>query len=306
MEETTEKKEKSNRIYLVIIVLETVLIALLAWMFFNQKTRVETIEKERMVFVEKAEDLQAELAEMKAEYENLKFGNKKLQKDYDAKLKMIDSLQILAKKYEGNAYQIHQLKKETETLRRIMKHFVQQIDSLGRLNKEIIAQKDKVSLELTEEKYKTKELTKDKENLQSTVDLGSVLKANSVKVSGVRYKSGGKKESPTKSAKKVEKIKITFTLGENRIAKEGDRAIYVRIVTPDGKELAKSMDESNTFSFNGSKGYFAAKTNVNYKNTDTPVTVYTAKSDIKFLPGKYIIEVASDNAVIGQSELILE
>lgn len=306
MEEQEEKKEKSNRIYLIIIVVETLLVGLLGWLFFNQKTRVETVEREKLVFVEKAQSLQDELTAMKAEYEDLKISDKRLKKEYDEKMKMIDSLMVLAKKHEGDAYQIYQLRKETETLRRIMKHFVVQIDSLGRLNKEIIAQKEKVITELSEEKYKTKELTKEKDELQTTVNLGSVLKANSIKVSGIRTKSGGKKEVETKSAKRVEKIKLTFTLGENRIAKSGDRQVYVRIVTPDGKEMAKSLDESNTFSFNGSKGYFATKTTVNYKNSDTPVTVYTAKSDIKFLPGKYIIEIASEGAVIGQTELILE
>ncbi len=306
MEEQEEKKEKSSRIYLVIIGIETILVGLLAWQFFSQRTRVETIETEKLVFVEKAENLQTELQDLKSEYENLRISDKKLQKDLEDKLAMIDSLSVLAKKHEGDAYEIYKLRKETETLRRIMKHFVQQIDSLGRLNKEITVQKEKVQVALNEEKDKVKTLKQEKEELTNTVNLGSVLKANNVKVSGVRTKSGGKKESETKSAKRVEKIKITFTLGENKIAKKGDRAVYIRIVTPDGKEMAKSLDESNTFSFNGSKGYFATKTTVNYVNNDMPVTVYTAKSDIKFLPGKYIIEIASDNAIIGQSELVLE
>ncbi|MCC7302650.1 MAG: hypothetical protein IT233_08410 [Bacteroidia bacterium] len=306
MEEQAEKKEKSNRIYLIIIIIETILIGLLGWLFFSQKTRVETVEKEKLVFVEKSQSLQDELTALKTEYENLEISDKKLKRDYDAKMKMIDSLMVLAKKHDGDAYQIYQLKKETETLRRIMKHFVVQIDSLGRLNKEIVAQKEKVITELSEEKFKTKELTKEKEDLQNTVNMGSVLKANGIKVSGIKTKSGGKKEVETKSAKRVEKIKITFTLGENRIAKSGDKTVFIRIVTPDGKEMAKSLDESNTFSFNGSKGYYATKTMVNYKNSDTPVTVYTAKSDIKFLPGKYLIEIASDGVVIGQTQLILE
>ena len=99
---------------------------------------------------------------------------------------------------------------------------------------------------------------------------------------------------------------MTFKLGENKIAKKGDRTIYARIVTPDGKELAKSTDESNTFKFNGSKGYFAAKTTVTYNNEEMNVTIYTSKTDVEFLPGKYIIEITTDEFVVGTTTLVLE
>lgn len=306
MENQKEEKKRGSALYLIIIGIETLVLALLSWQFFSQKTRIETIEKERIVFVEKAESLQAELTELKSDYENIRTSDKKMQKELSEKIRMIDSLQVLAEKHKGDAYMIYQLKKETETLRKIMKHFVQQLDSLGRLNKEIVAQKEVVIGQLTEEKDKTKQLNKEKEDLQNTVNLGSILKAGNIKVSGVRYKSSGKKEVVTKTAKRVQKIKITFTLGENRIAKKGERTVYVRIVTPDGKELTQSMDPSNTFTFNNSKGYYAAKTTVDYANEDTPVTVFTSKSDIEFLPGKYNIEITTDNVVVGQTELVLE
>jgi hypothetical protein len=306
MSQNQQEENNPPRIYLIIIGVETLLIILLSILFFTQKTRIETVEKEKLIFVERAESLQTDLDKLKGEYEMLKTSDARLQAELDQKIKMIDSLMVLAKKHEGDAYMIHKLTKETETLRRIMKHFVQQIDSLGRLNKEIIAETNQVQNKLDEEKGKTKQLTAEKEDLQNTVSLGMVLKANNLRATGVRYRSGGKKELETKSAKRVEKIKITLSLGENRIAKSGERIVYARIVTPDGKELAKSTDESNMFTFNNSKGFFAAKTTVSYNNSDTFVALYTAKTDVPFLPGKYLIEVVTDKAVIGQTELILE
>ena len=301
-----EEKRKLHFFYLSIIGVLVLVCGILTWQFFDQKVRIETIEKDRIVYVEKSNSLQTELSQLKSDYEGIQTSDKKIRADLDSKIKQIEEMQVQAEKHKGDAYAIFQLQKEAETLRKIMKHFVQQLDSLGRLNKVIVAQKEKVEQDLTKEKDKTANLNKEKEELTSTVNMGSVLKASGIKISGVRFKSGGKKEVPTTSAKRVEKIKITFTLGENRIAKKGDRTVYVRIVTPDGKELAKSTDESNTFKFNNSKGYYASKTAIQYNNEDTNVTIYTAKTDIKFVPGKYLVEITTDEVVVGASSITLE
>src|SRR6185295_4070941 len=137
-----------------------------------------------------------------------------------------------------------------------MKHFVVEIDSLNTLNKTIIAEKDVVSANLTAEKDKTSQLSKDKEALQSTVNMGSILKAENPTVKGVKFKSGGKKEIETTKASRVERIKVSFVLGENKIAKKGTRSVYIRITTPDGKEITKSPDEENMVKFNGGKGFY--------------------------------------------------
>jgi hypothetical protein len=301
-----EERRKLHVFYLSIIAVLTLVCGLLTWQFFDQKTRIETIEKERIVYVEKSNSLQTELSQLKSEYESLQTSDKKLRQELDEKIKQIEQMQVEAEKHKGDSYVIYKLQKEAETLRKVMKHFVQQLDSLGRLNKVIVQQKEKVEKDLVEEKNKTADLNKQKEELTNTVNLGSVLKASGIKVTGVRYKSGGKKEIATASAKRVEKIKVTFTLGANLIAKKGDRTVYVRIVTPAGQDLTKSTDESNTFKYNNSKGYYAAKTVIPYNNDDTPVTVYTAKTDISFIPGKYLVEITTDEVVVGYSSITLE
>jgi hypothetical protein len=301
-----EEKRKLHVFYLSIIAVLALVCALLTWQFFDQKTRIETIEKERIVYVEQSNSLQTELSQLKSDYEGLQTSDKKLRSELDEKIKQIEEMQQEAEKHKGDSYVIYKLQKEAETLRKVMKHFVQQLDSLGRLNKVIVAQKEQVEKDLVDEKNKTADLNRQKDELTNTVNLGSILKASDIKVSGVRYKSGGKKELATTSAKRVEKIKVTFTLGANLIAKKGERTVYIRIVTPDGKDLTKSTDESNTFKYNNSKGYYAAKTIVTYDNDDTPVTVYTAKADIHFIPGKYLVEITTDEVVVGQTSITLE
>jgi hypothetical protein len=184
-----------------------------------------------------------------------------------------------------------------------MQHFVVEIDSLNTMNKKLIAEKDSVSTELHSEKKKSSTLQSEKDNLYK---VGSVIKASGMTVTAFNVKSKSK-ENDTQKARKTDKIKITFNLSENRIAPKGKREIYVRMITPDGKEWTESADADHMFTFNNSKGFFAAKKSITYENDEMPVEILVKKKDKEeFLPGKYQIEVNMDNNTIGSASLELE
>jgi len=234
----------------------------------------------------------------------LQTNNVELQKELEQKRAEIDNLIVQAKKHKNDAYIIFKLRKETETLRKIMKHFVVEIDSLNTLNHTIIAEKNKVVENLNSQINKTTELQKDNNTLLQTVTRGSILKAMSIKAQGIRIK-GGVKEVEVKHASRVAKIKVSFTLSENPIAKKGTKTIYVRIVRPDGKEITISESDENLVSYNGTKGFFADKKEIEYQNTEMPVDI-VCSSPTGFVPGKYIIEVICEGVSIGQTQLILK
>ena len=94
-------------------------------------------------------------------------------------------------------------------------------------------------------------------------------------------------------------------MGENKIAKRGEKIIYVRIVTPDGKEMAKSYNEDYRFSFDKSSGYFAGKEILNYANAEISGVTY-CEGQGNLVPGNYIIEITCDKAIIGSTTLKLE
>lgn len=266
---------------------------------------VITIEKESVS--KDAEIVKLELTALQAEYQNLKVNNQSMQAEIDAKKLEIEKLQVELEKNKDNAWIIARLRKETLTLRGIMQHFVVEIDSLNTLNKNVIAEREVVKKELKTEKEKNTQLVKEKAVLQETVTVASILKAVGINAAAVAEKRGGKKESETKKAKRANKIKISFTLAENIIAKEGERTIYARIVSPDGKEITQADDSSHIFKFESSKGFWAAKKNINYANTNTEVVMYAhAKQNEAFVNGKYIIHLACDNATIGNTMLELE
>ncbi len=98
---------------------------------------------------------------------------------------------------------------------------------------------------------------------------------------------------------------MSFSLGENKIAKAGEKTFFIRIMTPDGKEMAKSYDDNYKFTFNKSNGYFAGKETLNYANVEISGVTYCEGSG-EFVSGNYLIEISCEGSVIGSSSLKLD
>lgn len=299
------KKKKGGIIPWILLVLSLGGNGFLFYLFDKEQKRAnEQVEIVKTVYIER-DNVKNDLLKLKDEYASLQATDAKMQAEIEAQKARIEELIKEAEKHKGDAYYISKLKKEADTLREIMKGYVRTIDSLNTLNKQLIVEKNTISTELNKEKDKTTQLNKDKQELQTTISKGSILTCNSITAMGINLKSGGKKQVPTSKAKRADLIKVSFNLGENKIAKSGPKDVYVRIITPDGKEMAKSYDDNYKFIFNNSSGYFAGKTNISYANAEIGVTTVCEGSS-PMVPGKYMIEITSDGVVIGQTTLTLD
>src|ERR1039458_7662945 len=298
--ETTqqENKPKRDKLFLYLFIFMTIACAVLVWLFWSQKNKTQDVIDTNIQINQESEVVKKDLNQLQTEYDALKTDDEGIKKEIEEKKDEIAKLQAEAEKHKNDAYIISKLKKETKTLRDIMQHFVVEIDSLNTMNKKLIAEKDSVSTELHSEKKKSSSLQTEKDKLYK---VGSVIKASGMAVTAFNVKSKGK-ENDTQKARKTDKIKITFKLSENRIAPKGKREIYVRMITPDGKEWTESADADHMFTFNNSKGFFAAKKSITYENDEMPVEILVKKKDKEeFLPGKYQIEVNMDNNTIGSA-----
>lgn len=302
-EQQNESKKRGGLLW-VIIALLLVCNMVTIWLYLQEKNKAaEQIVVTEKVVVER-DNIKTDLLSLQHEYDNLKTNDAALQKEIDEKKAYIEQLIKEAEKHKGDSYIIAKLKKETETLRLIMIGYVHTIDSLGTLNKTLIVEKQNVLKELDNEKGKTSNLNKEKDELKATIEKGSILTCFNVKAIAVKLKSGGKKESVTDKAKRADKIKVSFSLGENKIAKAGEKTVYVRIVTPDGKEMAKNYDDNYRFTFEKSSGYFAGKAALNYANVEISGVTY-CEGNSPMVAGNYIIEVTCDGVIVGSTTLKL-
>src|SRR6478672_9442556 len=95
------------------------------------------------------------------------------------------------------------------------------------------------------------------------LNVGSTLHASNFNIVGINEK--GSKEVSTKTAKKVDKLRISFDLDENMISQSGNKEVYVCITGPDGTPIAVEALGSGTFSTReGSEKPYTQKLDVNY------------------------------------------
>jgi hypothetical protein len=143
-------------------------------------------------------------------------------------------------------------------------------------------------------------------NLQSTVATASVLKAEYIKISTFKKKGSGKYVT-TALAKRTNKIETCFSILENKIAKTGDKNIYLRIVEPGGKVLGSGNSGSSTFKVNGSgeEMLYSASKISNYNNDRVDLCMDFEQEERNLVPGNYIIEVYIDGTLSGAGSYVL-
>lgn len=292
---------KNNKFMMVIIILLLGFCGYLIWQNLELK---KAIDKGEVAYTEvstERDQVQAELEEMLKKYEDLETDNQELSVELAAEKAKIEEL---IKKAKGKDWSIYQLKKETETLRKIMKGYVVQIDSLNQLNNKLTDENKIVKNQLSNEQKKAQELTEKNEDLNTLVTVASHLKTLNLTAYGVKVKNDNTGKEMDR-AKKVDKIRTSFTVQKNTITKSGKKWIYVRILTPDGRVLSEKTDDSNKFDFNGVRGLYSSKKEIDYKNEDMQVTIDWIKID-DFPVGEYNVEVYADGVDIGKTKFTLK
>jgi hypothetical protein len=135
---------------------------------------------------------------------------------------------------------------------------------------------------------------------EDVIDVGSTLHASNFNIVGIKEKNGGK-EKVTTTAKRVDKLRISFDIDENMITKSEPKDIYVCITSPDGKPVAVDALGSGSFTLrDGTQRPYTQKVQINYiQGQKQPVSVeWSQNSDFK--TGDYKIEIFNNGFKIGE------
>lgn len=300
---TTSKAEKTNKLLIIIIIILSLALGITLWQFFDLRKTVAQKGSEIELMADERGELENELQDMLNELDTMETANDSMKVELSNRKSEIEDL--LAK-VKDKDYAIYKLKKETTTLRTIMRGYVVTIDSINMLNVGLRNENEKVRNTLNEERSKAKELQKTNENLSSKVELASRLDVSNVTVFGVNVKRDmtGKE---TDRARRADKLRACFTLDENKVAKAGKKTLYLRIISPDGVILTDGATEESRFEFNGGKGYYSSKMIVDYDQNAKEYCLDWAKpnEDYEMLPGKYQLYLyAEDYEMIALSYVL--
>jgi len=282
---TKEQAQAKNRLLLIIILILSLGLGITLWQYFELRAQLAQKGNEIELMADERGELQNELEEMLEELDTLETNNDSMKVELaNRKLEIED----LLSKVKDKDFAIYKLKKETKTLRTIMKGYVVTIDSLNTLNVGLRNENKKVRSTLNRERSRAKELQRTNENLSSKVAMASRLEVQDLEIFGVKVKRNltGKE---TDRARRVDKLRVCFKLRENAVAKAGKKMLYLRIIAPDGKPLTAGIGEDYKFEFNGMQGYFADRLKVDYRNKAEDFCMDWTKpnDDYEVLSGEY-------------------
>ncbi|MCD4682973.1 MAG: hypothetical protein K8R86_06795 [Bacteroidales bacterium] len=299
---STQKKKGSKGLIVLVIILLIITVALIVW-FFSMKSKYNAMVDEKE---QQRVGLQYELNNLLTKHDSIKI-------EYGT---LADSLSIKDSIILANAKEIQQLlnykweyrkvNKKLNMLRDITQGYVHQLDSLFTVNRELKEENEKIRQQYAREQDKSRELSKEKEELIEKVTQATVLKAYSVTAGGVRLTGSGR-ERETDKAKKIERVKICFTLGENKLVEPGIKTVYIRVLRPDNVVVTQKVGDDYTFEFQGQQMEYTSKKELDYQNKDTYTCIYwtkKTKSDPAMV-GTYNVLIYADGFEIGKTSFDL-
>lgn len=298
--DTTKENKEINKMSLLItaVVVLVLVVAGSVYYILHQKQQMQQLVEQYDVEKESMED---ELNELSLQYEGYKF-----QVSNDSLVQLLSTEQAKVQRLQeelrtvksSNVRRITELKKEIQTLRKIMRNYVIQIDSLDRANKQLRAEKAQVVKQYQQATNTATQLAKEKEKLTERVTLASKLDATAIQV---RTVNGRGKD--VKKIKRMEQIVISFVIAKNITAPVGEKTIYVRIRKPDDDVLVKSR--ADVFTYENKEINYSCKKLVEYTGEELPVTLYW-KIEEFLSPGEYRVDIFADGNLIGQKSFRLE
>lgn len=160
-------------------------------------------------------------------------------------------------------------------------------------NERITQEKQKVETDLATTQNEKQSIQK---TLDETMDVASTLKASNINIFAVNERGSGK-EKETSSAKRADKLRITFDLDANKLAKTGEKEIFISVTAPDGKPVATNASFATREE--GEKPY-TSKVSVPYETGKRTPVSFDWKADKNFQSGDYKIEIYHNGFKIGE------
>lgn len=289
----------------------TLVVALLGtWgyiIYDKNNVKEKDVQQENLIASTSSErdELQKELEDAAMRYDMLKSSNTKLDSTITARDKEIAEkrvrIQQLLNKANASADELREAKMLIASLNVDIEGYKNQIEILQGEKIQLTAEKAKVTQErdVARKEYDSATVViKEKEDL---LNVGSTLHASNFSITGINEKRGGK-EKTTSTAKRVDKLRISFDLDENLIAQSGKKEIYVCITAPDGTPVAVEALGSGTFSTrDGQQKFYTQKLEVTYTQNKRQNVSFDWKQNSNFAVGNYKIEVFNNGFKVGEA-----
>ncbi len=286
----------------IFIIAGMVVLAILAgWLVFstvkaNKAAEKARTEMEQLMLETAQRDLEREYQDLNDEFEQFENSRRYITDDsvkrelndkYEAARIQVEKLQQeLANQKHKSAAEIAKLRGEIDTLRALLRHYVEEIDRLNKENEALRSENTQIKEQNRHLSSQVSETARKNEVLSERMTL-----AERLNVTGLSLKALNKKGKAEKKVAKAVQLAATFTIPQNNSTPVGEKAIYMRIISPSGQLLGNG----GTFSFEGGNVEYTAKKIIEYEGEEIGgITIYY-DVNTPLIAGDYTVELFADN-----------
>ena len=283
---------------IAIIGLLIIITAILIGFLVTRNSQMQEMQQEYIVDKQELED---EYEAISLQYEGFKFSVQndsllyKLQNEQTKVLRLQEELRMTQ---ASDKAEIKRLSDELATLRKILRSYIQQIDSLNTLNQELRAENEQITNQYNRTSRTLQQVSQEREKLSEKVSLAAQLVATNINTKAVNDRG----REQTRLSRSTQFV-VSFTVTRNITAEPGERTIFIRIMTPDGNVLSKSSD--NRFAYENSDIIYSMRRVVEYGGEEIPVTMYWDIEEF-LMPGTYKADIFADGHHIGSNSFAME
>ena len=234
-DEPQPEQNRSIRGYRIVIGLLSVILVAISILYYNIHSQQM---RDNELMAADRDSLQQDLTELIVEYDDLKYQNDSIAVNLERANALVEQLK---QERRWNYNKLKQYEKELGTLRTVMMGYIKQIDSLNTLNKKLITENVGYRKDISSANLRADLAEERSEELENKVKAGAVVRARNIRLVALNAKS-----KEVSRIKKAERMRVDFELAANELATPGNKAIYVRITSPEGylmqTEAAPSFD----------------------------------------------------------------
>ena len=315
MEQDQIPEPKNNNRVLLIVALILVLLGINGVLFYMNQQKGK--QNEQLVADIKVKD--TKLEEQIKQYEALKADFERQSQEVQGMGLQNDSLQARIAAINADLLKLRSFKAGSFSLtqQNLFKQRAQNLEGQLRKKDDDISQLKKDNETLYTETTSLKErqiklsdtistVVRSNRELSEKVSVASRLQADNIRVAIITSKNKEKEDEKEEfKAKRVEKLKITANFARNDVSPKETKAVYMRILEPDGAALYNLSTGGGTFTVDGQEAFYTQKQDVVYDNSRQKLEFVYAKG-AEYKKGLHTVELYESGQLMGKTTFTLK
>ncbi len=292
-----ESKKSSIKIFLIILSIVFICtVSYTIYSYFEHKKLTTAIEDEKL-------EIESNLDSMIIRYEDAISDNTSMANELSLERDKIMILRDSIKDLKASNYNvIRRYRKQISKLEKDNLELFEINEELALKNKVLSENLEEANKEVQSQIEKNQSLSSENQNLAEKVAIGSVLKVSSLKIISMREKSSGKLTETSRS-RSTDAFRVNFVIENNKIAKIGDRNVYIQIVDNNGKSIGNAGELTLE---DGKIIKYSDRSIVNYLKKDLPIISLIEVDNNNIKKGTYTVNIYIENLLRKSGKITLK